>query len=88
MVVVSELYAPGGRYAYRQWLRRERRAEAEVRRRERGRIASLTNYALAVYLTTQLGVMDISWIARVSYRAARHEAVMVRGWSAASNPRL
>ena len=79
---------PGQRYAYREWLRRERRAEAEVRRRERGRIAGLSNYQLARYLTAQLGTMDISWIARVSYRAARHEAITVRGWSPASNPRL
>jgi hypothetical protein len=79
---------PGTRYAYRAWLRRERRAEAEVRRRERSRIACLSNYALARYLTAQADCVDVSWISRVNYRAAFHEAVTVRGWSAAANPKL
>jgi hypothetical protein len=74
-------WSPGARYGYRDWSENERRAEGRVRARERGKIARLDDYGLAAYLTMQADTVDVSWIARVSYRAARHEAMTVRGWS-------
>ena len=81
-------WVPGTRYAYSAWSANERRAEGRVRARERGQIARLTDYALALHLETQADAVDVSWAARVSYRAAWHEAIRVRGWSVDGNPKL
>jgi hypothetical protein len=81
-------WSPGSRYLYSGWSEHERKSEARVRARERRKIAGLGNYRLAVYLETQAGAVDVSWAARVAYRAARHEAVTVRGWPAGTNPKM
>jgi hypothetical protein len=79
-------WLPGMRYTYVTWSRADRRQEARARARERGVIARMTDPELAAYLGMQAHVCPGSWTGRVFYRAARHEAVTVRG--AAGIPRL
>jgi hypothetical protein len=55
--------------------------EAKVRVRERARIARLTDQELWAWLYVQADVVDISWTARVCYRACRFEAVTVRAFT-------
>lgn len=85
---MTPAWSPGQRYAYCQWSPHERTSEGRVRARERGRIARMRNYELAAFLEDQGDLVGISWCARVSYRAARHEAVTVRGWPPDGNPKL
>ena len=81
-------WSAGDRYNYQEWSLRERSAEGRTRARERGKIAQLTDYQLAAWLETQSDAVSVSWAARVSYRAARHEAITVRGWPADGNPKI
>ena len=85
---MSVRWSAGDRYNYQEWSLRERSAEGRTRARERGKIAQLTDYQLAAWLEDQADAVDVSWAARVSYRAAWHEAIRVRGWSQDGNPRL
>lgn len=79
-------WSPGQRYPYSAWSRFDRVTEARGRRRDRERIACMTDAELSAYIGRAARAIDVSWGARAAYRAAWHELTVRRG--AAGVPRV